>query len=106
VLQTDGPDGVRPAHAGAGAAPHRDEPRVLGPPRTDVLGPTWDEDEAVRRLSADPDRPLVEALLDQKNLGRHRQPVGGRDLLPARASRRGRRCATSTCGARCGWRAG
>jgi endonuclease-8 len=37
----------------------------LGP---DVLGPDWDPDEAVRRLSADPDREVGEALLDQRNL--------------------------------------
>jgi endonuclease-8 len=37
----------------------------LGP---DVLGPDWDADEAVRRLSADPDREVGLALLDQRNL--------------------------------------
>ena len=37
----------------------------LGP---DLLGPDWDEDEAVRRLEADPARPVGEALLDQTNL--------------------------------------
>ena len=37
----------------------------LGP---DLLGPDWDEDEALRRLSASPDRPVGEALLDQRNL--------------------------------------
>jgi endonuclease-8 len=37
----------------------------LGP---DLLGPDWDEAEAVRRLGADPDRPVAEALLDQRNL--------------------------------------
>ena len=37
----------------------------LGP---DLLGPDWDEAEAVRRLTADPDQPLGEALLDQRNL--------------------------------------
>ena len=34
----------------------------LGP---DLLGPDWDEDEAVRRLLADPARPVVDALRDQ-----------------------------------------
>lgn len=34
----------------------------LGP---DLLGPDWDEQEALRRLRTDPERPLVEALLDQ-----------------------------------------
>jgi endonuclease-8 len=37
----------------------------LGP---DLLGPDWDAAEAVRRLSASPDRPVAEALLDQRNL--------------------------------------
>lgn len=37
----------------------------LGP---DLLGPDWDTDEALRRLLTRPDRPLVEALLDQRNL--------------------------------------
>jgi endonuclease-8 len=37
----------------------------LGP---DLLGPDWDRAEAVRRLSADPGRPIGEALLDQRNL--------------------------------------
>jgi endonuclease VIII len=37
----------------------------LGP---DLLGPDWDRDEAVRRLLAQPDRPIGEALLDQANL--------------------------------------
>lgn len=37
----------------------------LGP---DLLGPDWDEEEAVRRLGAQPERPIGEALLDQRNL--------------------------------------
>jgi endonuclease-8 len=37
----------------------------LGP---DLLGPDWDEDEAVRRLREDPTRPVGEALLDQTRL--------------------------------------
>jgi endonuclease-8 len=37
----------------------------LGP---DLLGPDWDEEEALRRLTADPSRPIGEALLDQRNL--------------------------------------
>lgn len=35
----------------------------LGP---DPLGPDWDRDEALRRLTADPDRPIGLALLDQR----------------------------------------
>jgi endonuclease-8 len=37
----------------------------LGP---DLLGPDWDLDEAMRRLTADPDRAIGEAILDQRNL--------------------------------------
>lgn len=37
----------------------------LGP---DLLGPDWDLDEAVRRLSSGPQRAVGEALLDQRNL--------------------------------------
>ncbi|MGO4692238.1 DNA-formamidopyrimidine glycosylase family protein [Glaciibacter sp. 2TAF33] len=37
----------------------------LGP---DLLGPDWDADEAVRRLAAHPDVPIVVALADQRNL--------------------------------------
>jgi len=37
----------------------------LGP---DLLGADWDETEALRRLRSQPDRPLFEALRDQRNL--------------------------------------
>ncbi|GAA0206145.1 MULTISPECIES: DNA-formamidopyrimidine glycosylase family protein [unclassified Aeromicrobium] len=37
----------------------------LGP---DLLGPDWDLAEATRRVSADPERPIFVALLDQRNL--------------------------------------
>ncbi|MGH3423774.1 MAG: DNA-formamidopyrimidine glycosylase family protein [Nocardioidaceae bacterium] len=37
----------------------------LGP---DLLGADWDAQEAVRRLRSDPERPIGEALLDQRNL--------------------------------------
>ena len=45
-----------------------DEPRVTGHLGPDLLGPDWDGAEAVRRLSAEPDRAIGEALLDQRNL--------------------------------------
>jgi len=44
------------------------EDQVVGHLGPDLLGPGWDDQEAVRRLTADPDRPLGEALLDQRNL--------------------------------------
>jgi endonuclease VIII len=37
----------------------------LGP---DLLGPDWDASNAVARLRREPDRPIAEALLDQRNL--------------------------------------
>ncbi|MFC6286446.1 Fpg/Nei family DNA glycosylase [Nocardioides sp. GCM10027113] len=45
--------------------PTAEEHRVVGHLGPDPLREDWDEDEAVRRLSADPDRPLVSAILDQ-----------------------------------------
>ncbi|MCT2590562.1 DNA glycosylase [Streptomyces sp. N2-109] len=45
-----------------------DEDRAVGHLGPDLLGADWDGAEAVRRLLADPARPLGEALLDQRNL--------------------------------------
>jgi endonuclease-8 len=45
-----------------------EEWRVTGHLGPDLLGPDWDPAEAVRRLGAAPDRPVGEALLDQRNL--------------------------------------
>ena len=42
------------------------EGEVVGHLGPDVLGPDWDLGEAVRRLRADPDRPIGAALLDQR----------------------------------------
>jgi len=44
------------------------EEDVVGHLGPDLLGPDWDEDEAVRRLLADSQRTIGEALLDQRNL--------------------------------------
>jgi endonuclease VIII len=44
------------------------EQRLVGHLGPDLLGPDWDLDEAVRRLRAAPDRPIGEALLDQRAL--------------------------------------
>ncbi|PPH99635.1 endonuclease VIII [Rathayibacter sp. AY1D1] len=46
----------------------RDEPRAVGHLGPDPLRADWDADEAVRRLSRLPDRPVVAALLDQRCL--------------------------------------
>ncbi|QNN52248.1 Fpg/Nei family DNA glycosylase [Nocardioides mesophilus] len=45
-----------------------EEDDVVGHLGPDLLGPDWDEQEALRRLTADPARPIGEALLDQRNL--------------------------------------
>jgi endonuclease VIII len=44
------------------------ESRVVGHLGPDLLGPDWDLGEAVRRIIAEPDRPIGEALMDQRNL--------------------------------------
>jgi endonuclease-8 len=44
------------------------EHTVVGHLGPDLLGPDWDEDEALRRLLADPARPVADALVDQRNL--------------------------------------
>ncbi|MEU3723048.1 DNA-formamidopyrimidine glycosylase family protein [Streptomyces sp. NPDC031705] len=45
-----------------------DEDQVVGHLGPDLLGPDWDPARAAANLLADPDRPLGEALLDQRNL--------------------------------------
>jgi endonuclease-8 len=45
-----------------------EEDAALGHLGPDLLGSDWDEQEALRRLRADPTRPVAEALLDQRNL--------------------------------------
>ncbi|MGW2174565.1 Fpg/Nei family DNA glycosylase [Streptomyces sp. NPDC001705] len=45
-----------------------DDQRAVGHLGPDLLGPDWDPDLAMANLSADPARPLGEALLDQRNL--------------------------------------
>jgi endonuclease-8 len=44
------------------------EDQVVGHLGPDLLGPDWDADQAVGRLSRDPGKPVGEALLDQRNL--------------------------------------
>ena len=44
------------------------EDQVTGHLGPDLLGPDWDPAAAVARLARDPDRPVGEALLDQRNL--------------------------------------
>jgi endonuclease-8 len=44
------------------------EDQVTGHLGPDLLGPDWDPAAAVARLARDPDRPVGEALLDQRSL--------------------------------------
>jgi endonuclease-8 len=48
--------------------PTAEEAHILGHLGPDVLGEDWDADEAVRRIAAQPERTIAEALLDQRNL--------------------------------------
>jgi len=45
--------------------PRHREVDVVGHLGPDLLGPDWNEEEALRRLRVDPDRAVHEALLDQ-----------------------------------------
>ncbi|MFF3406412.1 Fpg/Nei family DNA glycosylase [Streptomyces sp. NPDC002742] len=45
-----------------------DEARAVGHLGPDLLGPDWNPGKALENLLRDPDRPLGEALLDQRNL--------------------------------------
>jgi endonuclease-8 len=49
-------------------APTAEESRWVGHLGPDVLGPDWDPDRAATNLAGDGQRPVVEALLDQRNL--------------------------------------
>ncbi|GAB1642430.1 DNA-formamidopyrimidine glycosylase family protein [Krasilnikovia sp. MM14-A1259] len=48
--------------------PTAEEARRLGHLGPDLLGEDWDPQEAARRIAADPQRSIAEALLDQRNL--------------------------------------
>ncbi|MEU3555490.1 Fpg/Nei family DNA glycosylase [Streptomyces fragilis] len=45
-----------------------EEDKAVGHLGPDLLGPDWDPDVALANLAREPDRPLGEALLDQRNL--------------------------------------
>ncbi|HLN77925.1 MAG TPA: DNA-formamidopyrimidine glycosylase family protein [Nocardioidaceae bacterium] len=48
--------------------PSAEEHSVVGHLGPDLLGPDWDLDEAVRRVRAEPERAVGEAILDQRNV--------------------------------------
>ena len=66
-----------------------DEETITGHLGPDLLGPDWDCAEAVRRLSAEPARPIGEALLDQRNLAGFCTGLG--NVRPGRPRARGSR---------------
>ncbi|BBX19128.1 endonuclease VIII [Mycolicibacterium duvalii] len=66
VLRTDGPAAYGVRLPVVELLRTADESRVVGHLGPDPLRADWDLDEAVRRLTADPARPLAAALLDQR----------------------------------------
>jgi endonuclease VIII len=68
VLRTEDWTAVGFALGVVEVVPRDREDSVVGHLGPDLLGPDWDEDEAVRRLCADPGREVADALLDQRNL--------------------------------------
>jgi endonuclease-8 len=68
VLRTDEWTAVGFALGVVEVLPRAAEDAAVGHLGPDLLGPDWDEAEAVRRLRLDPGRPVAEALLDQRNL--------------------------------------
>jgi endonuclease-8 len=66
VLRTDGPAAYGVKIPVVELLRTRDEGDVVGHLGPDPLRDDWDIAEATRRLSEDPDRPLVAALLDQR----------------------------------------
>ncbi|MFB9364754.1 DNA-formamidopyrimidine glycosylase family protein [Kitasatospora albolonga] len=68
VLGTEGPTAVGYRLPVVRLLRTAEESTAVGHLGPDLLGPDWDAAEAARRILADPERPLAEALLDQRNL--------------------------------------
>jgi endonuclease-8 len=68
VLRTAAREAVGFALGVVELLPTAEEERAVGHLGPDLLGPDWDEAEALRRINAQPDRTIGEALLDQRNL--------------------------------------
>lgn len=68
VLRTAGAEAVGFSLGVVELLPRAQEHEVVGHLGPDLLGPDWDEQEALRRLLEDPARPLNEVLLDQTRL--------------------------------------
>jgi endonuclease-8 len=68
VLRTDEWTAVGFALGIVAVLPRVDEDLAVGHLGPDLLGPDWDEDEALRRLRADEQVAIADALLDQTKL--------------------------------------
>lgn len=66
LLRTDGPAAYGVKLPVVELVRTADEARCVGHLGPDPLRDDWDLDEAARRLGADPQRPLIAALLDQR----------------------------------------
>jgi len=66
VLRTDGPAAYGVKLPRVDLLHTRDEALAVGHLGPDPLRPDWDLDAAVRRMAADPTRPVVAVLLDQR----------------------------------------
>lgn len=66
ILRTDGPAAYGVRLPVVDLVRTRDEADAIGHLGPDPLRQDWDLDEAARRMLAEPDRPLVAALLDQR----------------------------------------
>ncbi|KAA0090890.1 Fpg/Nei family DNA glycosylase [Mycolicibacterium sp. P1-18] len=66
ALRTDGPAAYGVDLPLVDLLPTRDEALAVGHLGPDPLRADWDLDDAVRRVAADPGRPVVAALLDQR----------------------------------------
>lgn len=66
VLRTDGPAAYGVRLPVVDLLRTRDEAQVVGHLGPDPLRDDWDTDEAARRMTAEPGRPLVAVLLDQR----------------------------------------
>jgi endonuclease-8 len=68
VLRTDDAQAVGFQLGLLEVLPRTAEEEAVGYLGPDLLGPGWDAEEAIRRLSANPEAPIAVALLDQRNL--------------------------------------
>ena len=68
VLETEGATAVGFSLGIVELLARRAEETVVGHLGPDLLGPDWDEQQALANLAEEPARPLREALLDQTNL--------------------------------------